>query len=71
MSPIRQEVQSYINLLPDAQLEVIKSLLALLITNEPLTVETDLTDEEKQWVREGREEYAKGNYVPLQDVLGA
>ena len=68
MSPIRQEVQGYINLLPEFQLEVLRPLLALLLTDTPI-VETDLTDEEKAIILEGRAEYARSGGVPLASVL--
>jgi len=68
MSPIRQEVQGYINLLPDIQLEALKPLLALLLTDTPI-VEVDLTDEEKTIIREGRAEYARSGGVPLASVV--
>ncbi|MDR3314736.1 MAG: hypothetical protein LBS96_09850 [Oscillospiraceae bacterium] len=67
MSPIRQEVQGYIDLLPDMQLEALKPILTLL-ANEIPVVETDLTAEEKAAVRQGRAEYVKGGYVPLHGV---
>ena len=31
-------------------------------------IETDLTDDEKEIVKRGREEYAKGGFVPLDSV---
>ena len=42
--------------------------------NEPLdinddpVIETDLTDEEKEIVRAGREAYAAGGYIPLAEI---
>ena len=68
MSPIRQEVQGYINLLPEFQLEAIKPILALLLADIPV-VETDLTEEEKAIIREGRAEYARSGGVPLSSVI--
>lgn len=68
MSPIRQEVQGYISLLPDFQLEALKPLLTMLL-NDSSIVETDLTDEEKAIIREGREEYARSGGVPLASLL--
>ena len=68
MSPIRQEIQGYIGLLPDYQLEALRPLLALLLTETPV-VETDLTDEEKAIILEGRAEYVRGGGVPLASVI--
>ncbi|MDR1465189.1 MAG: hypothetical protein LBJ11_07830 [Oscillospiraceae bacterium] len=67
MSPIRQEVQDYIDLLPDLQLEALKPLLTLL-ARDSFTVETDLTEEEKAVIQQGRAEYAQGGFVPLASV---
>lgn len=64
MSAIRQEVLEYINELPDIKLEAIKPILAILVDNN-ITVETDLTDEEKDIIKRGRKEYEKGNFVSL------
>ncbi len=33
-----------------------------------IRIETDLTEEEKEIVKRGREEYAKGGFVPLDSV---
>ena len=68
MSPIRQEVQGYINQLPDIQLEALKPLLALLLNENPI-VETDLTEEEKEIIQQGREEYARSGGMPLASVI--
>jgi len=68
MSPIRQEVQGYINQLPEFQLEALRPLLALLITEAPI-VETDLTAEEKEIVLAGRAEYARSGGVPLASAI--
>ena len=68
ISPIRQEVQGYINQLPEFQLEVLRPLLALLLADIHV-VETDLTEEEKAIIREGRAEYARSGGVPLASVV--
>jgi hypothetical protein len=67
MTAIRQEVLNCINDLPDVKLEALRPLLRLLIDNEPLIIETDLTEEEKSWVKEGRREYAANpqSFKPL------
>ena len=33
--------------------------------DEPLVIETDLTDEEKEIIRQGEEDYKLGGYIPL------
>ncbi len=35
---------------------------------DTLILETDLTDEEKEIIRQGREEYKKGGYVSLSEA---
>lgn len=45
----------------------IKPILAILVDNN-ITVETDLTDEEKDIIKRGRKEYENGNFVSL-DIL--
>ena len=42
----------------------IKPMLAILVDNN-ITVETDLTDEEKDILKRGRKEYENGNFVSL------
>lgn len=42
----------------------IKPILAILVDNN-ITVETDLTDEEKDIIKRGRKEYGNGNFVSL------
>lgn len=67
MSAIRQEVLEYINELPDIKLEAIKPILAILVDNN-ISVETNLTDEEKNIIERGRKEYENGNFVPLDSL---
>ena len=68
MSPIRQEMQGYINLLPEFQLEALRPIITLLLAEIPV-VETDLTEEEKAIIREGRAEYARSGGVPLSSII--
>ncbi|MCL2674107.1 MAG: hypothetical protein FWE92_02115 [Defluviitaleaceae bacterium] len=67
MSAIKKEVQEYISVLPDSALIALKPILTLLIAEEPI-VETDLTEDEKAIILRGREEYSKGNYIPLSEI---
>jgi len=66
MSEIRAEVQGYIDNMSDYELTAIRPILSLLV-DEPLVIETDLTEEEKEIIRQGREEYKKGGYVSLKE----
>lgn len=45
----------------------IKPILAILVDND-ITVETDLTDEEKDIIKRGRKEYGNGNFVSLDSL---
>ena len=66
MSAIRKEVMDYIADLPDNKLEALRPILTLLVEDTAI-VETNLTEEEKAIIRQGREEYKLGGYVPLDD----
>lgn len=69
MSELRREVQGCIDRLPDSKLEALKPLLYLLTDDYgEAVIETDLTDEEKEIIRAGREEYKKGAFIPLSDM---
>ncbi len=41
---------------------------AELKQDDTVRIKTDLTEEEKEIVKRGREEYAKGGFVPLDSV---
>jgi len=64
MTAIRKEIMTYIDDIPDIKLEALKPILTLL-ADEVIVVETDLTNDEKSIVSEGREEYKRGNFVQL------
>ena len=64
MTAIRKEIMTYIDDIPDIKLEALKPILTLL-ADEIIVVETDLTNDEKAIVSEGREEYKRGNFVQL------
>ena len=68
MTSIRKEVLDYIDDIPDVKLEALKPLLLLLSANSEIAIETDLTDDEKAIIREGREEYKKGGFVSLESI---
>ena len=64
MTAIRKEIMNYIDDIPDIKLEALRPILTLL-ADEIIIVETDLTNDEKLIVNEGREEYKRGNFVQL------
>ena len=67
MTAIRREILECINELPDSKLEALKPILTLLVDNT-IRIETDLTEDEKQIIAQGREEYKKGGFVPLDSI---
>jgi len=64
MTAIRKEIMNYINDIPDIKLEALRPILTLL-ADEIIVLETDLTNDEKLIISEGREEYKRGNFVQL------
>lgn len=67
MSEVRKEVLECIDKIPDSKLEALRPILRLLTNDAPM-IETDLTEEEKEIIRAGREEYKAGGYIPLTDI---
>ena len=67
MTAIRKEIVEYINNLSESKLEALKPLLLLLL-DETICVETDLSEEEKAIIKAGREEYKKGGFVSLESI---
>ena len=70
---VRQELHSYLDILPEAKLEVLKPLLSFLAHDAAegeMIIETDLTDEERAIIAEGMEEYAKdpSSFVSLDSI---
>lgn len=69
MSAIRDEIQHYIDSLPDKELEALKPILTLLSSNyDEVIIEEDLTAEEKEIIRKAREQYKEEDYVSLEDA---
>ncbi|GHU47703.1 hypothetical protein FACS1894200_03510 [Spirochaetia bacterium] len=56
MTAIKQEVHTLIDCLTERNLYALKPLLTALQDNEPLIIETDLTDEEHELIEEGMKE---------------
>ena len=65
MTAIRKEVMGCIADLPDNKLEALMPILALLI-DDAIVIETDLTEDERNIVRQGREEYMRGGFTTFQ-----
>jgi hypothetical protein len=67
----RQEILEYINDMPDKELEALRPLFRLIKSNEPIVIETDLTDEEKRIIADGMQEYKAHpeRAVPLDSLL--
>ena len=68
MSEIRKEVHDCIDSLSDSRLEALRPILKLLVS-DTVVIETDLTEEEREIIRQGREEYKAGGFVPLESIL--
>ena len=66
----RKELHNLIDTLPERKLKALRPLLDVLIEDEPI-IETDLTDEEKEWIEEGDRHFQKHpeDFVPLESLL--
>lgn len=65
---VRKKLHIYIDEMPDYCLSSVEPLLSYLAGES--VIETDLTDEEKKWVQEGRKQYKEHpeDFVPLESV---
>ena len=65
---LRKRLHTFIEEMPDNCLSSLEPLLSYL-AGEPI-LETDLTNEEKQWVLEGRKHYKEHpeDFIPLEDI---
>jgi len=63
---LRQEIHTYIDEIPEYMLVALKALLFTL-AQEPVVLETDLTNEERELIAQGMAEYAAnpGSFTPL------
>jgi hypothetical protein len=64
---LRQEIQSYIDAMPEKKLRVLKPLFSVLA--EPkYVIETDLTDEERAIIEEGDKHFKEHpeDFTPLE-----
>ncbi len=67
MSELRKELHNYLDFLPESKLKALKPIL-ILLADDTIVVETNLTDDEKEIIRQGRKEYEKGGYVSLDSI---
>ena len=67
---LRQEIHSIIDVIPERNLTALKPLLNVLV-DEPIYIETDLTDEEHALIAEGVKHYQEhpADFVPLESLL--
>jgi hypothetical protein len=65
---VREKLHAFIDEMPDYCLSSVEPLLSYL-AGGPI-IETNLTDEEKEWVREGRQHYHEHpeDFVPLESI---
>ena len=65
---VRKKLHTFIDEMPDYCLSSVEPLLSYLAGES--VIETDLTDEEKKWVREGRQHYREHpeDFVPLESI---
>lgn len=68
MTALKERLIGYINVIPDSKLLAIQPLL-LMLSNESIRLETDLTEEELRWIEEGEKQIAKGEYIDFEDYL--
>lgn len=68
MYELRKEVHEYIDCLSDSELAAIRPILTLLV-DDPLIIETDLTEEERAIIAAGMKAHGKGGFVPLEDIV--
>ena len=64
MTAIRKEIMDCISDIPDSKLKVLKPILTLL-ADDAIVLETNLSNDEKDIIRQGRKDYKKGGFIPL------
>jgi hypothetical protein len=65
---VRKKLHTFIDEMPDYCLSSVEPLLSYLAGES--VIETDLNDEEKKWVQEGRQHYREHpeDFVPLESI---
>jgi hypothetical protein len=56
--------------MPEHKLNVLRPLFGLLVDDDTITIETDLTDEEHALIEEGVQHYHKHpeDFIPLENI---
>jgi hypothetical protein len=68
MNAIKQEINHYIDIIPEHKLPALLPLLEIL-ADEPLIIETNLTKHEKEIIKKGREKRLNGEkFYKLDEV---
>ena len=67
---LREEIYRIIDLIPERNLSALRPLLTVLM-DEPIFIETDLTDEEHSLIEDGVKRYRSHpeDFVPLERLL--
>ena len=67
---VRQELHSIINTMPERKLDALRPLFKMLVDDDTITIETDLTDEEHSLIEEGVKHYHEHpeDFVPLESI---
>jgi hypothetical protein len=65
---VRKKLHTFIDEMPDNCLLSVEPLLSRLAGES--VIETNLTDEEKRWVQEGRKHYREHpeDFIPLENI---
>ena len=67
---VRQELHSLINTMPERKLNALRPLFEVLVDDDTIAIETDLTDEEHALIEEGVKHYREHpeDFVPLESI---
>lgn len=64
----REKIRRLLEAVPEYKLGYIIAYIQGLNADKTVAIETDLTDEEKAVIAEGRKKYAAGGFIPLDDI---
>ena len=64
----REKIRVLLEAVPEYKLGYVIAYIQGLNADKTVSIETDLTDEEKAVIAEGRKKYAEGGFVPLDDI---
>jgi hypothetical protein len=67
---IRKELHSLIDEMPERKLNALRPLFDVLVDDDTVVIETDLTDEELALIEEGDRQYKEHpeDFVPLESI---